>query len=260
MLVEQSFLPLPDFPFPWFWSRKKITKVVGVGGGGGGGERPEKALPGSNLNAPSKQDNWGGGRGWASFAPRIHALHLPATTRRQSRSGRQPHSRLKGLGNPRPLSLQQPHALGQSMRGCVRACGREKNPHFALLTVAELQERGGVIEAAVTGESVLHHPEGGPPPPPVGLWFCPRPLWPFSPPAPAASLSARLLTPLTHTHAHSLRSSRGGWAGAGLLPASASCHDNAFTPPWLGLPPPPLLLLLSPPPPPEGGKNWAASF
>lgn len=76
------------------------------------------------------------------------------------------------------------------------------------LTVAELQQRGRVVQAAIAGEAVLHAEAG------------PRPLRPRSP-----------------THC-ALPSRRGAGAGAGPAVAAAGHHGNPGPPPPLPPPPP----------------------
>lgn len=91
------------------------------------------------------------------------------------------------------------------------------------LTVAELEQRGGVVEAAVAGEAVLH--------PAAALPASPR----LSRRPPAACSPTRC-------------GAEAAGAAAASLPASLSCHGNPFTLPRLGRRP-----LRSAPPPRLGG-------
>lgn len=114
---------------------------------------------------------------------------------------------------PRPQH-NAPAGTGATWRGLTvgRAWPSPLGPHALVrppaLTVAELQQRGRVVQAAVTGEAVLHAEAG------------PRPLRPRSP-----------------THC-ALPSRRGAGAGAGPAVAAAGHHGNPGPPP--PQPPPPL--------------------
>lgn len=172
-------------------------------------------------------DNGGGWGGW-SFLPPPPVPELRCGDGRPWAAETPPAASGRpapGAAFPAPASASAPP--GRRDPAARRGRPREAAP---ALTVAELEQRGGVVEAAVAGEAVLH--------PAAALPASPR----LSRRPPAASSPTQLR-------------SGGGWGRGGLLPASLSCHGNPFTPPRLGLGRRPLR---SAPPLRRGGETRGA--